>query len=84
VSTPAQLLDRLREGGAVPRHVAIIMDGNGRWAKERRMPRTIGHREGMKAVREVVEGAIEAGIEVLTLFAFSEENWRRPAPSARH
>ncbi len=80
MSTPAQLLDRLREGGAVPRHVAIIMDGNGRWAKERRLPRTLGHREGMKAVREVVEGAIEAGIEVLTLFAFSEENWRRPAP----
>ena len=76
----AALLDRVRAGGPVPRHVAIIMDGNGRWAKERRLPRTLGHREGMKAVREVVEGAIEAGIEVLTLFAFSEENWQRPAP----
>ncbi|MDO8665096.1 MAG: polyprenyl diphosphate synthase, partial [Gemmatimonadales bacterium] len=54
------------------------MDGNGRWAKERRLPRTLGHREGMKAVREAVEGAIEAGVEVLTLFAFSEENWNRP------
>ena len=73
------LLERLRAGGAVPRHVAIIMDGNGRWAKERHLPRTLGHREGMKAVREIVEGAIEAGIEALTLFAFSEENWRRPA-----
>jgi undecaprenyl diphosphate synthase len=63
----------------VPRHVAIIMDGNGRWARERRLPRPFGHRAGMKAVREVVEGAIDAGVEVLTLFAFSEENWNRPA-----
>jgi undecaprenyl diphosphate synthase len=73
------LLDQLKAHGQVPRHVAIIMDGNGRWAKERRLPRTLGHREGMKAVREVVEGGLEAGIEVLTLYAFSEENWRRPA-----
>jgi undecaprenyl diphosphate synthase len=58
--------------------VAIIMDGNGRWARERHLPRPLGHRAGMKAVREVVEGAIEAGVEVLTLFAFSEENWKRP------
>jgi undecaprenyl diphosphate synthase len=64
----------------IPRHVAIIMDGNGRWANERRLPRPFGHRAGMKAVREAVEGAIEAGVEVLTLFAFSEENWNRPAP----
>ena len=64
----------------IPRHVAIIMDGNGRWAAERRLPRPFGHRAGMKAVREAVEGAIEAGVEVLTLFAFSEENWSRPAP----
>ena len=62
----------------MPRHVAIIMDGNGRWAKERHLPRTLGHREGMKAVREVVEGCIEAGISILTLYAFSEENWNRP------
>jgi undecaprenyl diphosphate synthase len=55
------------------------MDGNGRWAKERRLPRTLGHREGMKAVREAVEGAIAAGVEVLTLYAFSEQNWSRPA-----
>jgi undecaprenyl diphosphate synthase len=64
--------------GAVPRHVAVIMDGNGRWARERHLPRPLGHRAGMKAVRAVVEGAIEAGVEVLTHFAFSEENWQRP------
>src|SRR2546428_13764426 len=65
--------------GPIPRHVAIIMDGNGRWANERRLPRPFGHRAGMKAVREAAEGAIEAGVEVLTLFAFSDENWNRPA-----
>ena len=75
-----ELLARIRMHGAVPRHVAIIMDGNGRWARERRMPRPFGHRSGMKAVREVVEGAVEAGLEVLSLFAFSQENWQRPAP----
>jgi undecaprenyl diphosphate synthase len=58
--------------------VAIIMDGNGRWARERLLPRPLGHRAGMKAVRETVEGAIDAGVEVVTLFAFSEENWQRP------
>jgi undecaprenyl diphosphate synthase len=72
------LLARIRVHGAIPRHVAIIMDGNGRWARERMLPRPIGHRNGMKAVREVVEGAIEAGVEVLSLFAFSQENWQRP------
>ena len=71
-------LSQIRLHGAVPRHVAIIMDGNGRWARERHLPRPLGHRAGMKAVREVVEGAIEAGVEVLTLFAFSDENWKRP------
>ncbi|MFL5577579.1 MAG: isoprenyl transferase [Gemmatimonadaceae bacterium] len=75
----AETLGRIRVNGAVPRHVAIIMDGNGRWARERRMPRPFGHRSGMKAVRQVVEGAIEAGLEVLSLFAFSKENWQRPA-----
>src|SRR5256884_1273912 len=73
------LLPQIRLNGAVPRHVAVIMDGNGRWARERRLPRPLGHRAGMKAVREVVEGVLEAGVEVLTLFAFSEENWQRPA-----
>lgn len=75
----ADLLAQVRLNGGVPRHVAIIMDGNGRWARGRLMPRPLGHRAGMKAVREVVEGAIESGVEVLTLFAFSEENWNRPA-----
>jgi len=75
---PDDLLGQVKVNGAVPRHVAIIMDGNGRWARERRLPRPLGHRAGMTSVREAVEGAIEAGVEVLTLFAFSEENWQRP------
>ncbi len=74
-----ELLARIRINGAVPRHVAIIMDGNGRWARERMLPRPVGHRNGMKSVRAVVEAAIEAGVEVLSLFAFSRENWQRPA-----
>jgi undecaprenyl diphosphate synthase len=71
-------LERIRVGGDVPGHVAVIMDGNGRWARARGLPRHLGHREGMNAVREVVEGSVEAGVRVLTLFAFSTENWRRP------
>ena len=63
----------------LPRHVAIIMDGNGRWARGRGLPRVMGHRSGIKAVRAAVEMAREAGIEVLTLYAFSVENWKRPA-----
>lgn len=74
----SELLERIKLDGRVPSHVAVIMDGNGRWAKERGLPRYAGHRQGMVAVREVVEGAVEAGIEVLTLFAFSTENWERP------
>jgi len=62
----------------VPRHVAIIMDGNGRWAKKRFLPRVAGHRKGVEAVRETVKACGERGIEFLTLFAFSSENWRRP------
>ncbi len=62
----------------LPRHVAIIMDGNGRWAKRRMLPRYMGHREGVKAVRRAVEYCRKHDIEVLTLFAFSSENWRRP------
>ncbi|HRN53218.1 MAG TPA: isoprenyl transferase [Gemmatimonadaceae bacterium] len=76
--TAPELLAKIRLHGVVPRHVAIIMDGNGRWARERLLPRPIGHRNGMKAVREVVEGAIEVGLEALSLFAFSQENWQRP------
>lgn len=63
----------------VPRHIAIIMDGNGRWAKERGLPRLQGHRAGAESVREVLEGCIELGVEYLTLYAFSSENWSRPA-----
>ncbi len=72
------LLRQIKLNGAVPQHVAIIMDGNGRWARGRALPRPFGHQAGMKSVREVVEGALAAGIEVLTLFAFSTENWQRP------
>jgi undecaprenyl diphosphate synthase len=64
--------------GDVPRHVAIIMDGNGRWAKKRFLPRVAGHRRGVEAVREVVKACTARGVECLTLFAFSSENWRRP------
>ena len=64
---------------SVPRHVAIIMDGNGRWAKARGLPRAAGHRAGAEAARAVLRAAGEAGVECLTLYAFSSENWRRPA-----
>ena len=74
----ADLLDQIRLHGDVPRHVAIIMDGNGRWAASKGLSRQAGHREGMKAVREAIEGGVEAGIDILTLFAFSTENWQRP------
>ena len=62
----------------IPRHVAVIMDGNGRWARKRALPRHVGHRSGVGAVRATVERAAERGVEYLTLFAFSSENWRRP------
>src|ERR1700737_4303856 len=62
-----------------PRHVAIIMDGNGRWAKQRRLPRIAGHKRGVESVRATVRACVERGVEYLTLFAFSSENWRRPA-----
>ncbi|MFN8654419.1 MAG: isoprenyl transferase [Gemmatimonadales bacterium] len=71
-------LQQIRLNGAIPAHIAIIMDGNGRWARSRALPRPFGHKAGMKAVREAVEGALAAGVEVLTLFAFSKENWQRP------
>ena len=64
-------------GARMPRHVAIIMDGNGRWAAKRGLPRVAGHRAGAEAVRKTVRAAAEAGVEVLTLYAFSSENWRR-------
>jgi undecaprenyl diphosphate synthase len=67
----------LAGGGSVPRHVAIIMDGNGRWAERRGLPRVAGHRAGAEAVRRSLEAAAKHGVEVLTLYAFSSENWRR-------
>jgi undecaprenyl diphosphate synthase len=67
-----------REPGT-PRHVAVIMDGNGRWASRRKLPRHLGHRAGVRAVRATVEGCARRGVEALTLFAFSSENWQRPA-----
>jgi len=70
--TPESSLDSL------PRHIAIIMDGNGRWARSRMLPRPVGHREGVKSVRRIVEACINKGVRALTLFAFSSENWRRP------
>jgi len=66
------------ERACLPKHVAIVMDGNGRWAEKRNKPRLHGHREGASSVREIVEVAAEIGIETLTLYAFSSENWRRP------
>ena len=75
---PAEAAPDTRVPGG-PRHVAIIMDGNGRWAEQRRLPRVAGHRAGVEAVRRVVRAAPAIGIDVLTLYAFSSENWRRPA-----
>ncbi|MBT8477350.1 MAG: di-trans,poly-cis-decaprenylcistransferase, partial [Gemmatimonadetes bacterium] len=73
-----QLLERVVAGGHVPKHIAIIMDGNGRWAGERGLPRFMGHREGMKSVRRAVTGCLEMDVQHVTLYAFSKENWSRP------
>ena len=81
-TTPSSTLE-IPPHGAVPRHVAIIMDGNGRWARRRRLPRIAGHRRGAEAVRTAVRACVERGISYLTLFAFSSENWRRPAEEVR-
>ncbi|MSQ69711.1 MAG: di-trans,poly-cis-decaprenylcistransferase [Betaproteobacteria bacterium] len=62
----------------IPRHIAIIMDGNGRWAKQRHLPRVAGHKRGVETVREIIKASANSGVEYLTLFAFSSENWRRP------
>ncbi len=77
-SAADQMLQRIKARDNLPAHVAIIMDGNGRWAGKRGRPRTAGHREGVKAVKRTVEAAIEVGVRALTLYAFSTENWRRP------
>jgi undecaprenyl diphosphate synthase len=73
------LLRRIQVHGSVPAHIAVIMDGNGRWAKGRALPRPLGHHAGMRAVREVIQGCLDARVGVLSLFAFSQENWQRPA-----
>ncbi len=78
MSNPPSNPHDARLASTIPRHVAIIMDGNGRWAKARKLPRHFGHKAGVESVRRVVESCIDSGVEVLTLFAFSSENWRRP------
>lgn len=72
------LFNRKSAEGKIPKHIAIIMDGNGRWAKSRGLPRTAGHKHGAEAARRVVEAAADRGVEYLTLFGFSSENWNRP------
>src|SRR5262245_43581133 len=79
---PNDLLSQIDQN-ALPAHIAIIMDGNGRWARKRGLPRVAGHRAGIGSVREVVEGSAELGIPVLTLYAFSVENWKRPQTEVR-
>lgn len=74
VNTPQQASKK----NPTPKHIAVIMDGNNRWAKEHRLPSLAGHKAGVESVRSVIEGCIENGVEVLTLFAFSSENWKRP------
>ncbi|HZN23713.1 MAG TPA: polyprenyl diphosphate synthase [Burkholderiales bacterium] len=71
------------EAREVPRHIAVIMDGNGRWAKQRFLPRVAGHRRGLEAVRSAVKTCVDHGVEYLTLFAFSSENWRRPSDEVK-
>ena len=76
--SPDETLARQVNFEQLPAHVAIIMDGNGRWAAQRHLPRVEGHRAGIDSVRDVVETSARLGIDVLTLFAFSMENWKRP------
>ena len=77
--SPEEALVRQVDFDRLPRHVAVIMDGNGRWAAQRHLPRVEGHRAGIDSVRDIVESSARLGIEVLTLYAFSVENWKRPA-----
>jgi undecaprenyl diphosphate synthase len=79
VTTSASTTLGVPATAAMPRHIAIIMDGNGRWAKQRYLPRIAGHRRGVENVRSTVRACVQNGVEYLTLFAFSSENWRRPA-----
>ena len=81
MATQPQTLGRpVEQLAAVPAHIAIIMDGNGRWAKQRGLPRLAGHRAGTENIRKIIEGCVEFGVQYLTLYAFSTENWRRPQP----
>ncbi|MBD3408602.1 MAG: isoprenyl transferase [Ignavibacteriales bacterium] len=73
-----QAQETLKAGGEIPRHIAVIMDGNGRWAKKRGLPRNVGHRNGIESVRDIIETCAQLGVGYLTLYTFSTENWRRP------
>ncbi len=73
-----QKIQELKKSGEIPTHIAIIMDGNGRWAKKRGLPRVAGHKRGVDTVREIVEACAEIGVKYLTLYTFSTENWKRP------
>jgi undecaprenyl diphosphate synthase len=81
-SQEADLLERL-DKDRLPKHVAVIMDGNGRWASMRRLPRVAGHRAGIESVRDIIETSAKLGLKVLTLYAFSAENWKRPRQEVR-
>jgi undecaprenyl diphosphate synthase len=78
-----QLTEQIRQRGNLPRHIAVIMDGNGRWARKRGLPRIAGHRAGRHAVRETVRTCAQLGVEALTLYTFSRENWKRPSYEVR-
>lgn len=78
MKTEEELRAEIEKARNLPRHIAIIMDGNGRWARSRKLPRIAGHREGINSVREITRACGEIGIEYLTLYTFSQENWRRP------
>jgi len=69
---------------SIPRHIAIVMDGNGRWAKRRLLPRVAGHRQGMESLRRCIQACLARGVQALTVFAFSSENWQRPADEVHH
>ena len=73
-----KLISDIKANGQVPNHVAIIMDGNGRWAKKRNLPRVAGHKKGVETVREIVKTCVEVGVNYLTIYTFSTENWKRP------
>lgn len=78
VSSEIELIEEVKAKGKIPRHIAIIMDGNGRWAKRINLPRVAGHKRGVESVRAAVETCVALGVEVLTLYSFSTENWKRP------